>query len=420
MTLRAVAEPHREPSVPISADPLIRCLFSSCRLASDSRQPTADWNEIAELAVRQGVAPLLFKHIKTSNTKADVPDTAWKRLRMAYFASAEWDRRLYRDLQTVIRCLRTRGIKVIVLKGAFLAEAVYGDAALRPMGDLDLMVRRAELPKAQTALLNAGSVLQEATCKASRRRRSMGLWLSGGVAVDLHWTIVSASGSLSIDPDGLWARARPARIAAVNVLALSPEDLLLHLCVHASFKDRFGNGLRHLCDITETIRCYQPEMDWEQVAERAREWGASRYVGLSLVLALELLGAAVPNGVLEQLVPGGLDPRVLDVAKECVLGQRSYGQPWAATSLVAKAKMFRQRVFLHRDEMAVVYPASRDSRHLLVYYALRVRDVFRAYRMHATMRNPPGSGVAAATRTPRWSGGCRAGSSASTSASSGH
>jgi hypothetical protein len=50
-----------------------------------------------------------------------------------------------------------------------------------------------------------------------------------------------------------------------------------------------------------------------------------------------------------------------------------------ARSLGDKVKLFWDRIFLSRDEMAAMYPASRDSRHLLSYYVLRFRDVTRAH-----------------------------------------
>ena len=138
-----------------------------------------------------------------------------------------------------------------------------------------------------------------------------------------------------------------------------------------------------------------PGIDWQQVVHLAREWGAARYVGLTLHLARSLLDAGVPDDVLERLVPGGLDQRVLETARQSVLAQTGYG-PWTpffdlrgARSLGDKVKLFRKRVFLSRDEMAAIYPASRDSRHLYLYYALRLKDVMRVFWSHNLRRGLP-------------------------------
>jgi hypothetical protein len=431
--------------VPTSAaDVLLRFLSESRHPSAVSRQPTPVtrhpspvWPDIVALASSHGLAPLLFKRLKESDARADVPAEVWERLRLAYFASAGRNIRLYRELGPVLRCLRSHDIPVIVLKGAFLAEAVYGDVALRPMCDVDLMVPRADLPRAHAVLLDNGCVhhqqpptdrnrnlpprhkdtkpvtsSERREARGERRvarsgsipvsgqsedgesrfRRGSGLRLPSGVGFELHWTIVAPKGRFRLVSSGLWDRAQPATIAGVEVLALSPQDLLLHVCLHASVSHGLGMGLRPFCDIAETIRRYRNEMDWAQVVARSREWDAARYTGLTLHLARSMLGAAVPEDVLEQLVPGGIDQRVLDTARETVLKQTGYGQ-WGpffdllgVESIGDKAKVFRERVFLSRGEMAAIYPASRDAKHLWFYYALRLRDVARTLTTHTLKR----------------------------------
>jgi hypothetical protein len=348
------------------------------------------------MAVHHGLAPLLFKRLKKSDARASVPADAWERLRLAYFASAGRNMRLYRELRTVLRCLRSSGIKVIVLKGAYLAETVYGNVALRPMCDVDLLVPRAELPRAQAVLLDMGGVQRQSEdnelCDTTRLHLPQ--FVIRDLVIEIHSTIASPTGPVGIDAAGLWDRAHPALIAGVEVLALSPEDLLLHLCLHFCYQHRLA-GLRFFCDIAETIHHYRGEMDWPQVVDRAREWGASRYVGLTLYLAGSMLDAGLPDDVLERLVPGGLDQRILETARQSALAQTGYG-PWVpffelqgVRSLGDKARLFWERVFLSHGEMAAIYPASRDSRHLHFYYALRLRDVIRSFGSYTLRRGLP-------------------------------
>ena len=106
-------------------------------------------------------------------------------------------------------------------------------------------------------------------------------------------------------------------------------------------------------------------------------------MGLTLHLSRSILGTGVSDDVLERLVPGGIDEHVLETARQSVLADTGY-DPWTpvsglvgARSLGDKAKLLWERVFLSRDQMARVYPASRNSRCLCSYYALRLRDVVR-------------------------------------------
>jgi len=52
------------------------------------------------------------------------------------------DARNYAELGQLLRSLKDRGVEVIVLKGAALAETVWKNIALRPMADMDLLVDR--------------------------------------------------------------------------------------------------------------------------------------------------------------------------------------------------------------------------------------------------------------------------------------
>jgi hypothetical protein len=154
-------------------------------------------------------------------------------------------------------------------------------------------------------------------------------------------------------------------------------------------------GPKSLCDIAEAIRYFRGEMDWAQVAQRAREWGASRYVGLTLCLARSMLDVGVPDDVMERLIPEGLDMRVLEGARHFVLARTGYGR-WlpildmaGAKSLSDKAKLFWGRVFLSPDEMAAKYPMSRDSKRRWFYAALRLKDALRTLWLDVKRRGLP-------------------------------
>ena len=262
------------------------------------------------------------------------------------------------------------------------------------MCDVDLMVPRAELARAHAVLLDLGRgrPLFEDIESYCRKSPHLPQVVVRGLAIEIHWTIASPTGPVRVDAAGLWDRARPAAIAGVEVLALCPEDLLLHTCLHACYQHGLDMGLRSFCDIAETMHRFRGEMDWTQVAERAREWGATRYVGLTLHLARSMLGAGVPDDVLEQLVPGGIDPRILETARQFVLARTDYGlsvplfRLRGAKSLFDMAKLSWGRVFLSRGELAAIYPASHGSPHFYRYYALRLRDVIRTYWSHTFRR----------------------------------
>ena len=149
------------------------------------------------------------------------------RLREASLACAAKNLMLFADLAKIVVAAQTAGWPVIPLKGAFLAEAVYGDIALRPMADLDLLVKPADLPRAIETLRRLGyeseqpfdPVAQQAGFQDMPPMRR-----PGGAMVELHWTLVTPLCGARIDEhelEGIWCRAAPATIAGAPALALA-------------------------------------------------------------------------------------------------------------------------------------------------------------------------------------------------------
>jgi hypothetical protein len=124
-----------------------------------------------------------------------------------------------------------------------------------------------------------------------------------------------------VDTAALWQRAVPARIAGVDALRLSPEDLLLQLCTHAA-RHRFNGGLIPLCDIAAVTKYYVDRIDWARLGTRAAEWGAAPYVAVALHLASELVGAAIPVSIPAELRASQGDSDLLDLARERVLEEK--------------------------------------------------------------------------------------------------
>jgi hypothetical protein len=293
--------------------------------------------------------------------------------------------------------LRSEGIAVIVLKGAYLAEVVYGDVALRSMSDVDLMVRQRDLARVEARLFEMGYAQREnpeADMDYAAHHHLHPLTKPGGVPIEIHWTIERPTEPFTIDVEGLWERARPATIAGVEVLALAPEDLLLHLCLHTAFNHQFLLGLRSCWDILETIRHHGNDIDWEQVQRRARQWGVAKYAYLTLRLAKELLGAGVPASTLTALRPDGFDPRLYAWASAEILAGRTaavsvsprFAQMWGTMRAREKAALLVRSAFPSPSAMGRMYAAGGGPHWVYLYYPVRWRDLLRQYGRSAWQR----------------------------------
>jgi hypothetical protein len=132
--------------------------------------------------------------------------------------------------------------------------------------------------------------------------------------VELHWGFVDRQFSLPLDAEGLWGRLERVSLDGGTVPTLSPEDLLLILCMHGSVY--LWERLGWTCDVAELIHA-RKGVDWEWVTEQAAALGGERMFFLGLYLASDLLGAPLPRDLLHKVEA---DPTVKVLARGCTSG----------------------------------------------------------------------------------------------------
>ena len=203
------------------------------------------------------------------------------------------------QLLRLTKALGDRGAPSIALKGPALAETLYSDPALRPFSDLDLFVRKADV-SAAIATLNAlgfslaphlsrlpTPLLTTLTCEAT-------LAGPGETLVDLHWEVAPDDYPFRVAPDILWRGACMTPLAGGGaVRALTPEVLLLYLCVHGA-KHRWSR----LIWLADVARLAHRGLDWALAVRIATEAGCERPLLLGLLLAHDLLAPPIPESLI--------------------------------------------------------------------------------------------------------------------------
>ncbi len=199
------------------------------------------------------------------------------------------------------------GLDLLVLKGAALAETLYPRPGMRPFGDLDVLVRPDDAPRARLLLERLGysvapavwdALLQGADTQANFFRHTE----RGVVVVELHTDLLSNAffrGHVALDPDGLWSRARPARLAGTDARVLGPEDQLLHLCLHLAGHYFFApHSLRDI-----DLQCRRVPLDWPRFIQLAEAAHAAPVSFAALSAASTVLQTPLPVSVLPALAP---------------------------------------------------------------------------------------------------------------------
>lgn len=257
-----------------------------------------DWDDLLATADANGVVPLLYRHLSAVQPQA-VPPAVLDWLRDEFQASAQSNLFLTGELIALLKTFRAHAIPAIPYKGPALAAAVYGNLALRPFGDLDLLVRKRDLRRARELLVARGYAprfrLRPADEAAFLRSEYHDEFTrADGVHLEIHWEIVPRYFAFRLELGPLWDRLGTTSLGGVTVPNLAPEDQLLVLCVHGA-KHRWER-LIWICDLAELLAA-EAGLDWERALAQAARLGGERMLLLGLFLAADLLEAPLPAHV---------------------------------------------------------------------------------------------------------------------------
>jgi len=363
-----------------------------CAWLRGEAPPVTDWNAVIVLAARQGLASVLYKQLKAAGGKALVPPESWTLLQETYFDSAGRCLRRQHQIARVLRAFQEAGIPVITLKGPHLGAVVYDDPALRPMQDLDVLLKPEDLQRAEDLLRAAGYTLYGDRAEYEREHFHFHYHLPdpAELPVELHWHLLwPDTPGVTLEMDELWERAQPLSIAGMETQVLAPEDLLLYLCLHTAYIHGLEGGLKTCYDLRQMALHFAEKLNWSQVQSRAIGWGCSKQVYLTLRLSAEILNAPIPVNLLTTLCPVNFDERLVQWAKEWITLQ-NYALPvpeyenWARLSAARnkgeKAKVLLQACFPSKQVIAKLY---NFSEHSALLYAQYLRYWVQLVREHA-------------------------------------
>ena len=352
----------------------------------------AQWDDLGKYARRQQVAGLFYQRLRQHGLDKIAPAALLIKGQQQAQQNTVRNLRLYHDLNQLVTRLHTQQIPVILLKGAYLAAAVYEQIALRQMVDLDILVPLERLEDAVATVTQLGyqplTPIGNLQGHLQHDHHLPRFVKTGAVSVEIHWTITRPNPAYTIPIQALWARAQPATVAGVEVACLCPEDLLLHVCLHATYHHFLEQGIRFLCDIAAIRKWFADTLDWVQFVQRAQQWGWAPGVYLALQLAVDLLDAGVPAVVLLALKPKSEEGQMLADAQTWLSAQRvtvaqpvsrNFSQMWHDGRILDKANKLIQSIFLPRTVLTTLYPVAADSPIVYLYYLVRIKDLLMRY-----------------------------------------
>ena len=221
---------------------LCACCVSALFTSNDERiaglmSPGVRWDVLLEQAEFHNVEPLICA--KLLEFRASLPSNVDKDLERRFATNAQRSLRLTRELTRILACLENHSVDAIPYKGPALAQAIYGDVAMRQFSDLDILIRASDFDRAGEAVRELGyepstklrAPVERAWLKTGYERGFDGP--QGKNLLELQWRAAPQFYAVGIDVEDWFRRATYISLGERKVRALAPEDLLLALCVHA-------------------------------------------------------------------------------------------------------------------------------------------------------------------------------------------
>jgi hypothetical protein len=292
-------------TVPAACEPLWGELASVLPSASDTafvraclhRADRSDWADRIEdadaPAERTALLPLLYRTLKRHRAALTERETTL--LREAHLRRAAASHVYLGVCDEVVSVLAAAKLTPVLLKGAALGRTVYPDAVLRPASDIDLLLRESELTASADALLAAGWRWKEPPIDFGRHHLSP-LQHRSGLAVELHRRLFSAYYDLPAAE--LFERSRVVTLGRVSSRVLSPEDALIHVCVHAA-RCRTRSSLHWIADAWFLL---QPDgFDWDVLLATARRGRLALPLAIMVTYLADEIEVPVPASVVHRL-----------------------------------------------------------------------------------------------------------------------
>jgi hypothetical protein len=223
-------------------------------------------NGLADACARSGLAVVLARALEGSPFRPLLTPERRRLLEERQHRQRDRQQALEQALGHIADRFHAAGQRFLLLKGIYLGQRFYGDPGGREFMDLDLLVPRADRPRAGALLDELGFVRRSQVLMSSRLTR----WFvhafdyrGHGANVDLHWAL-SRHPSLRLDEARIWSRTASFAIDGRSFGVLGDSDEVL-FAVLSLLRDleRGRPKAKNVVDLIQIVASTDATLDWE-------------------------------------------------------------------------------------------------------------------------------------------------------------
>ncbi len=211
-------------------------------------------------------------------------------------------RALWHELGALSAVLAQAGVAVVPLKGVALSARLYGTPELRSCGDIDLLVRAAQLERATTVLESHGFAPRypiaadhrDLELRGEKSRELVSQAPRFPLTIDLHWSLLPRHVGAAGFSEAAFERASRLQACGQEMLALAPEDEFLYLALHGYW--HLWSRLKWLCDLRALLR----QLSWTRLAQQSAALGVADLVAVAFRLVHQFFPLPLPSEQVER------------------------------------------------------------------------------------------------------------------------
>lgn len=266
-----------------------------------------DWEAVLRQSRAEGVSSLVWQTVRqVEGLKASMPLPVRNEFERDYYTVAVKNSLIFKELALLLPLFEANGVPIIVLKGAVLGGLIYGNLALRPMADVDLLVKADNVKAVNRIMGDIGYFSSDNTSAPKSGYLNSSTYRSLNKhtpCLHIHWhfinsTIPNRVLTTNIPIDHIWRDAETVCLAGVDALVMAPHHFLIHLAEHSVRVTHSLTRLSYLADIIATLKYYGPAFNWNSFEKESRRFKIEALLYPPLAAAVKLCAAPVPRDIL--------------------------------------------------------------------------------------------------------------------------
>lgn len=253
-----------------------------------------NWRYLINLAFYNDVLTIIYSYADLKEVKSRIKNEAKNtviKMRFQQINNAAL-------LKEIVTGLRNENIEIVVLKGMALRK-YYNLAENRIMGDIDILVKKKDMDKAEKFLKNMGYTPDEENHPIHKS-----FFCKDKTEIEVHWKLINNEEYYSKDVADfeklIWDTLEVSDFNGVKINVLSLENTIIYLCMHMSVHVKYGGfNLSQLYDLAMVITKENHNINWDKMLNRMELYSVRRFFAATALFLHNELGVEIPKSVLQ-------------------------------------------------------------------------------------------------------------------------